>query len=218
MFDRAIAGDASAFERLEVAFVSPGGEIARATGTVVHLAADYLAISFEGAEAERLTSAAFPEAEGPSKAGGRPEAREANEERVSADVPLWKRYETMGKAEKIKLARHGNADARRLILRDRDQSLHQFILTNPGLSAREVASMVRAGAVNPTMLQRITSRDVWMNNPLVIEALVKNPFTPIKLAVSLVPRLRKETVKRIAKSGNLRGPILAAARKVVIRK
>jgi hypothetical protein len=207
MFPRNGSADLQPFATMEVVLRRQSSEIVRATGTIVHLSDENVVFSFEHAERERLVSAAFA-------AGG---TRSGASDKGDSEQPLWVRYETLSKPERIKLARRGNADARRMVLKDRDQSLHIHIIGNPGLTTSELARLIRAG-VNAKMLEQITRQDRFMNNPSVIEALVRNPFTPIKLAISLVPKLRKEIVKRIAKRGNLRAPIVSAARKVVLRR
>lgn len=132
--------------------------------------------------------------------------------------PLWMRFQEMNKAEKIKLARHGNADARRLITKDKDPSLQLHMLGNNGITPREVASLVRSGSVSQEFLRRVIKRQDLVSNPMVVEAVVRNPFTPIKLAVQLVSKLQLDTARRIAKQGNLRSAVVSAARKRVIKR
>lgn len=136
--------------------------------------------------------------------------------RVDAAEPIWKRYETMTRAEKIHLAKYGNADERRLILRDRDSSLHAFVLTNPGFGATELAALFRAGSVSGQFVLRVCERRELYQNPTVAEALVFHPQTPIDLAERLVALLPVEVVRRIAKQGQLRSQIVTAARRRVV--
>lgn len=124
--------------------------------------------------------------------------------------------EALGKAEKIRLARQGNADARRKILRDPDQTLHPFLLTNPGLNANEVAGWFRSKLVPRTLIEQIAKRPELVGNAAVMEALVHDPRTPMPVALQLVPKLPVEVARRIAKQGRLRTQIVSAARKRVI--
>lgn len=136
--------------------------------------------------------------------------------RIDAAEPIWKRYETMTRAEKIHLAKYGNADERRLILRDRDSSLHAFVLTNPGFGATELAALFRAGSVSGQFVLRVCDRRELYQNPTVAEALVFHPQTPIDLAERLVALLPVEVVRRIAKQGALRSQVVTAARRRVV--
>jgi hypothetical protein len=47
----------------------------------------------------------------------------------------------------------------------------------------------------------------------VLAALVRNPRTPIPVAVELVGRLHPSEVRALAKGTSVRGPVAAAARK-----
>ena len=143
-----------------------------------------------------------------------PEDRHASD---SSDKPLWVQYDELSKAEKIKLARQGNAEARRLVARDRDQSLHPFLLQNPGLSGAEAAKLIRSGGAGLSFLKRLGQRSDLMSSPQVLEAIVKHPKTPVPQAVGLIAKLPIDLVRRIAKEGRLRMPIVKAARKRVIR-
>lgn len=182
-------------------------DIVQVTGQVIQILQNQFALAFSGEEKERLMAAVCP-----SQDKGRKEGAD------DGDKPLWLRYSEMTKPEKMRLARKGNADARRLILKDRDPTLQLHLLGNPGLTAREIAGLIRSGSASHEFLRRVTARSDLTGNAAVVEAIVRNPHTPIKLAVQLVPKLQKEVVRRIAKSGNLRGAVVSAARKRVIRR
>ncbi len=170
---------------------------------VIHVYEDQVAVGLQPAEKDKLCDFKF---------GAPKEAVEAEPK------AMWKRYEQLSKVEKLKMARHGNADARRRVLKDRDSSLHMHVLNNPGLKPREISSMVRSGYVNPDFLKRIVGRKDLMANHEVVDSIINNPHTPVPVAVSLLPRLRLEAVRRIAKQGRLRDAIVKAARKRVITR
>lgn len=201
-----------AFSTVTVTIWRAGTELGRATGQVINVVAGQVVVSFDDDQREKLLSLQLVE----------PPSRKTQDKPVlqviGDDQPLWLRYETLNKAEKINLARRGDATARRLVLRDRDQTLHLHVLDNPKLTARELAGLIRTGATNRQFFDRITQNQKLMNNPAVVDALVKNPHTPIKIAVGLVAKLQIETVRRIAKTGNLRQEVVRAARKRVIQK
>lgn len=194
---------------LEVQFSCMGRVFAKSDGQVIQILPTGIAVAFSATARAELLAASYPE--GPAPAA-------AKDDSESADKPLWARVGGMTKAEKIRLARHGNADARRILLKDRDRTLQLHLLNNPGLTAREVASLIRSGAVSHDFLHRVIQRSDLVGNPGVVEAIVRNPHTPIRTAVQLVPKLQKEVIRRIAKSGNLRGAVVSAARKLVLRR
>ncbi len=131
--------------------------------------------------------------------------------------PLWSRIADMGKAEKLKLAKQGNADARRLILKLPDPMLHQQVLTNPGLSANEVAALIGGGAASPTFIKGVLTRPELAGNLAVMEAMVLSPHTPLHDAIRMVDRISLELARRIAKGGKARGQVVHAAKKRVTR-
>jgi len=191
------------FATIEVVFLIDDSPFVEAEGRVVHIG-DHgeVSLMFE-ADARQELLDATPQS-GPA-AG------------PIDDRPLWIRYDEMTKPEKMKLARQGNVDARRLVMKDRDPSLQVHLLKNPGLSGNEAAQLVKSGGANTSFLQRLASRSDLMSSPRLVEALVTSPSTPIPLALSLVGKLPIDVCRRIAKSNSYRMPILQAARKRVIR-
>jgi hypothetical protein len=132
------------------------------------------------------------------------------------DEPVWKQVEGASKMELIRLAKFGNEAERRMILKQRDASLHLHVLQNAGITPREVAQVIRANAVQLNFIQRVLERpDLWQN-PVVAEALMLNPLTPIPTAARLVEKISLDAARRIAKSTDLRAGVVAAARKRAI--
>ena len=196
-------GDIDPPERLAtlaVEFRIDGRLVSSANAQVLHVLDAEIALMFDETERKRLLDKPMPD-ERKLSGGNRGE-------------PLWKRWDSLSKAEKIKIARYGNQSERRHVLKDRDGSLHQHILSNPGLKGDELAKII-AGGVSAAFIRAVTQRQQFMGNRSVQQALVFNPLTPVPLAVRLLNRLPKEVSKRIAKLGNLRQPIVAAARRKI---
>lgn len=133
------------------------------------------------------------------------------------DLPLWAKWEELSKPDRIKLARYGNADARRMVLKDRDPSLHRMVLNNPGLTPNELVALLKGGAASSTLVRAITERNELVGNISVADALVHSPHTPLDIAIRLVAKIPLDSAKRIAKAGNLRAGVVGAARKRVLR-
>lgn len=133
------------------------------------------------------------------------------------DLPLWAKWEDMSKADRIRVARYGNADARRMVLKDRDPMLHRMVLNNPGLTPNELVALLKGGAASSALVRAVTERSELVGNISVADALVHSPHTPMDIAVRLVAKIPIESAKRIAKAGNLRAGVVGAARKRVLR-
>lgn len=186
------------FAMVDVALVGPDGPLGAAKGQAVHISArGEVAVTFDDANQKHLLAL----------------IRATRDADRSHGQPMWVQYEKLSKPEKIRLARTGGADARRVVLKDRDSSLHLHMLDNPGLNASELAALVRANTLATPALKRIAERGDFVGNPAVLDALVNNPRTPVDVASRLVARLPTGTLRRIARQNKLRDAIVAAARK-----
>lgn len=197
------------FARATVAVVLRGALLAEVEGQVVQLLpGDQVAVLVD--EDQRALLAAV-DTSAPAPAPGTGDVGDYSSE------PLWSRIADLSKAEKLKLAKHGNADARRLILKLPDPMLHQQVLTNPGLGANEVASLISGGAASPSFIKAVLTRQELASNLAVMEAMVLSPHTPLHDAIRMVDRISFELARRIAKGGKARGQVVHAAKKRVTR-
>ncbi len=195
---------AELFAPVEVQFLLDGKPLTTITGQLVHHAPrGDLALTFDDDNRRRI-----------ARATGRRGGGDAG----TTNAPLWKRYQEMSRAEKLKLARQGNMDERRMVLKDRDASLHVHVLNNPGMTPKELAQLIRAGGVSVAFLQKVCERTELLGNAGVASALVGNPATPTNIAVRLVQRIPLEHARRIAKSTNYKQAVVTAARKRVIKR
>jgi hypothetical protein len=90
------------------------------------------------------------------------------------------------------------------------------VLQNPGLKSDEVAAIARMSTVSPDLLKAIVERREWAQRPEVALALVRNPRTPVPLAIRMLDHVAPGDLRRLAKGTSLRMPVLKAARKKVV--
>ncbi len=194
------------FARASVTVTLRGALLAEVAGQVVQLLpGDQVAVLVDEGDRARVQEPAAAQAPAASGTGD------------YSSEPLWARIADMSKAEKLKLAKHGNADARRLILKLPDPMLHQQVLTNPGLTATEVASLIGGGAASPSFIKAALARSELASNLAVMEAMVLSPHTPLHDAIRMVDRISLELARRIAKGGKARGQVVHAAKRRVTR-
>lgn len=150
-------------------------------------------------------------------------ARAAAAARAEADsgpaqvVDIHTRIRTASHHEKIQIALHGSREERALLIRDPTaQPLHVYVLKNPHLQLDEIAAIAGLRTVSPETLKMIANRREWAQRPDIAAALVRNPKTPVPVAMKLVPFLSQTELRQLAKVGNLRAPILKAVRKKVL--
>jgi hypothetical protein len=136
---------------------------------------------------------------------------------LDPNKPLWVQYEAMDKATKIKLAKFGGVEARRLILKDRDASLQGLLLNNPGLKESELVSVIKNNLASPALIKRIMERQEYMSSMAIMEALVFSPLTPVAAAAKMVPKISMDAARRLVK-GKYREPLKRAARRRVHAK
>ena len=213
--------DLQPFGSVELA-IELGDVRAVVTGQVVQIAAGVgVAVSFPAAEADALTAVLQRARAGGDVADSEPEHAmvtdddrspkpETGRAQPRAAPPLT------GKAEKINKALRGTKDERLKILRDHDKTLHMYVLKNPRLGLDEVGVLAKTATTSVEVIKTIAERREWYQRPEIALALVRNPKTPVPIAIRLLDHISKQELRRLAKSDGARMPILQAARKKVI--
>ena len=137
---------------------------------------------------------------------------ESDASAVYADIP------GLPIGEKRKLARQGNKTVRQLLIKDINKSLHVLVASNPRLGLDEALEYSKRPSIAPDALKTLSQNRTFLNSRQFIFNLVRNPSTPVDIAVRLLPRLTLNEWRIMAKAGSVRMPISAAARKLVIQK
>jgi hypothetical protein len=215
------------FAKVSVQLVTPDNQEFDLDGEVVQAMADQgLAVQFapESAEAiDRLQELSKqhqpdgseqppdgdPQFLDPGQAGGRP--------LLGGDMmKLREQVEKMTVNQKRSAALHGKREMRLLMIRDRNKTVHPFVIKNPAITLDEIEQFAKMPSVNPDVLRMIAKNRDWTRSTAVCRALVRNPKTPMKEALMLLKKLPKSEIRALAKSGNVRMPIQQAARKLVV--
>jgi len=115
--------------------------------------------------------------------------------------------------EKQKLARHGRRTVRQILMRDNNKSLQRVVLSNPDIMLDEVLEYANWPGLAKDALEFISQNTTWMSSRMVLLALVKNPSSPIEMAIRLVPRLGPGEWRLLVRPNVVRTPVAAAARK-----
>jgi hypothetical protein len=131
-------------------------------------------------------------------------------------VKLREHVEQMSVNQKRAAALHGKREMRLLMIRDRNKTIHPFVIKNPAITLDEIEQFAKMPSVNPDVLRMIAKNRDWIRSTSVCRALVRNPKTPMKEALTLLKKLPKSEIRALAKSGNVRTAIQQAARKLVV--
>lgn len=129
-------------------------------------------------------------------------------------VALSERLRQMTVTEKMQLALSGSRDERAAVLRDTNKTLHLFVLKNPRIGLDEVQGAAKLTQLSPDAIKFIADHKEWGSNPSVCMALVRNPKTPMPMALRMLEKLPMSEIRAIAKGG-LRDAIVHAARRKV---
>jgi hypothetical protein len=121
----------------------------------------------------------------------------------------------MSSQQRMHLAAHGDRTARLILLKDPNKTIQSFVLQNPHVTIEEVRYLAAFRQASPDALQMIAGHREWSQNAGVVTALVRNPKTPLNIAVRMLDRLSQTELRRVAKSNDVpRGVVLAARKKV----
>lgn len=143
---------------------------------------------------------------------------EASAEEAEEEAPkgsLTERLRAMPVPEKMQLALAGSRDERAALFRDNNKMIHVFVLKNPRIGLDEVQAAAKMPQLSPEALKMIAEHREWSGNSIVASALVRNPKTPLPLALKMLDRVPMTDLRAIAKGG-AREQVVHAARKKVV--
>ncbi|HVV84514.1 MAG TPA: hypothetical protein VHE35_15705, partial [Kofleriaceae bacterium] len=138
---------------------------------------------------------------------------------VGDDPPAPRRQLAAGSSpsiDRIQLALRGDRDDRMAIMRDRNRTAQIYVLRNPGLTFDEVCAIARMPSVAPDVLVQLAERREWGHRPEVAMALVRNPATPVPVAIKLVDFVSLTDLRLLAKDARTREPVQRAARRKLL--
>lgn len=99
--------------------------------------------------------------------------------------------------EKIIVALGGSREERSILIRDPNRLVSAAVLNSPRLTESEVESFSSMQNVSSDVLRYIGSHREWTKRYKVLSSLVRNPKTPIGIALSIVPRLNPRELRGV---------------------
>ena len=116
--------------------------------------------------------------------------------------------------EKIRLATLGNAFCRQTLLRDSNRLVAMAAIRSPGITEMEVIRAAGNRAVSEDVIRYIANSKEYVKLYPVKMSLIGNPKCPLALTLKMLPHLRPEDLKNIARSKNIPSALSAAAKKL----
>ena len=132
-------------------------------------------------------------------------------EKVSAVQKIYR----LNTAEKIITALKGSREERTILIRDPNRLVSTAVLGSPRITEAEIESISSMKGVSDEILRTIGNHREWTKRYTVLNNLVRNPRTPIGIALSMVPRLNPRDIKGIAVDRNVPEPVRKQAQKFV---
>jgi hypothetical protein len=194
---------------VELELVTPVGSVTLAGQVIQVLAGAGVAVTVDPGAVSKLAEAA--------RAAGQPRApqRAAARTTGSPDAPAPEPHGA-ALARKIQLALHGDKNQRAALMREQNKMIHGYVVRNAQIQLDEVVAIARMPTVNVDVLNFIAGRREWAERPEVAIALVRNPRTPVPMAIRLLERVSPSDLRALAKQSTVREAIQRAARKKVI--
>lgn len=113
--------------------------------------------------------------------------------------------------EKRSLAKGSKKDTLDRLVYDPDPHVIRNLLNNPRITERDVLKAASKRPVSEEILIEIFNNKKWSERYSIKRALVKNPYTPTRLALGLVNFMLVQDLKEISRDGTLHQVIRGAA-------
>lgn len=147
------------------------------------------------------------------------ERDETGEERVREDTrPLFARIGELTITQKIRIATVGKSAERLFLVRDKNRLVADAAAKSPLMTDNDAAQIASSRAVSDGVLRIIAQRKEFRRSYTVQLALVYNPRTPFNFTSHIIPMLRDNDVRTLAKSKHVPNQVQAAAKRQLARK
>jgi hypothetical protein len=131
-------------------------------------------------------------------------------------ISLDRKIAALSVGEKIRLAVHGSREERTFLARDRAGVVQAALVRNPKLTVDEALALARAPHLAPEAAEAMLEHPSYGASKQIAFALVRNPRTPLTLAVETVDKLLPSDLRVVAKGLGVRAQVAQAARKKLL--
>lgn len=112
---------------------------------------------------------------------------------------------TLGERKSLARRRDRNVLAR--VLRDPSPDVVRILLENPALTEADVVRLAARRPIDPRVLLALVADLRWVIRPAVRKSLVQNPWTPLDVALRLLPHLTRSELSELERAADLRDPL-----------
>jgi hypothetical protein len=154
------------------------------------------------------SSASAPGAEGEPT-----EPVESDEERAGS---VTQKIAAMTVAQRMSLAMKGSREERGILIRDPNKLVSTAVLSSPKMTESEIESIAKMANVSEEILRIIGSNRAWVKNYNVMLALVRNPKSPVPMAMNFLARLNDKDLRQLSTNRNVAEILRVTARKKIV--
>ncbi|HEY8042524.1 MAG TPA: hypothetical protein VIF15_22135 [Polyangiaceae bacterium] len=133
-------------------------------------------------------------------------------------LPLHARLAQMTVSQRIRRAQLGTATERLLLVRDNNRLVAAAAVKSPSIQENEVTRISASRNVSEDVLRIIAMDREWTRSHQIKLNLVQNPRTPFAFSSKLIQHLREHELKALAKSKNVAGAVVQAAKQQLSRR
>jgi hypothetical protein len=126
-----------------------------------------------------------------------------DEQQDEAKVSAVQKVYRMNTAEKVIAALKESREMRAILVRDPNRIVSSAVLGSPKLTEPEIESFAGMRGVSSEILRSIAGNKDWTKRYGVVANLVRNPRSPLPIAMNLVPRLNPRDLKTISVDRNV---------------
>ncbi len=139
----------------------------------------------------------------------------AEEQSQTEKVSVVQKIYTMTAAEKVITALKGSREERAILIRDPNRLVSSAVLGSPRITDAEIESFSAMKNVSDDTLRKIGNHREWTKRYSIVNNLVRNPRTPIGIALTLVSRLNPRDLKGVSIDRNVPEAVRKHATKFV---
>ena len=121
---------------------------------------------------------------------------------------------TLAVPMRMKLARGASKGLRNILIRDPNPMVATAVLNHNPMGEAEIETIATNRAVVHEVLEVIGNHRSWTRKYSVVAALVKNPRTPVGIAMRLLPRIAVRDLQGLARDRNVSEAVRAGAKRL----
>lgn len=131
---------------------------------------------------------------------------------------LFFAIKSMTLPEKLKLCIMGNAEARRILVKEPNRVVALAALKNPRMTDMEINIAAQSTSVSEEVLREISNNRDWTKHYDIKVSLVTNPKSPADVSMNFIRHMRDKDLKLLSRSKNVPGVVSTAARRILMQK